>query len=96
MIASFGNKATDELYHGHHTARTRKIPSDVAKVTCRKLDLIEAADRLNDLASPPGNRLEALKGDRRGFYSIRVNDQWRIVFRWIQDSAHDVELTDYH
>ena len=62
----------------------------------QKLDVLDAAESLQDLASPPGNRLEVLRGDLRGFHSIRVNDQWRIVFRWVSGDAHDVRLTDYH
>lgn len=61
-----------------------------------KLDVINAAQNLNDLKSPPGNRLEPLKGDFKGFYSIRINSQWRIVFRWESNAAHDVQITDYH
>ena len=62
----------------------------------RKLAQLDAAERLDDLRVPPGNRLEALKGDRRGQHSIRVNDQWRVCFRWVDGDAHDVELVDYH
>jgi proteic killer suppression protein len=96
MIESFGDKATEDLYHGITTARTRQLPSDVHTVALRKLDMLNAAKDLQDLLSPPGNRLEALKGRLKGFYSIRVNEQWRIVFRWHQKAAHDVQLTDYH
>lgn len=66
------------------------------RAVSRKLAQLDAIVRLDELRSPPGNRLEALKGDRVGYHSIRVNDQWRIVFRWEADGAHDVELTDYH
>jgi proteic killer suppression protein len=68
----------------------------IAKVVTRKLDMIHYAQRLDDLLSPPANRLEALKGDLAGFHSVRVNDQWRIVFRWTDDGAEDVDVTDYH
>ena len=68
----------------------------VAKVVTRKLDMIHYAQGLDDLRSPPANRLEALKGDLAGFHSVRVNDQWRIVFRWTDDGAEDVDVTDYH
>jgi proteic killer suppression protein len=68
----------------------------IAKIAWRKLDMIEAAEVLGDLASPPGNRLEALKGDRKGQHSIRINDQFRICFRWIKGAAEDVEIVDYH
>jgi len=96
MIDSFRDKATEDLYHGRATARARKFPSDVVIVALRKLDMINAAKGLRDLLSPPGNRLEALKGNLKGFHSIRINEQWRIVFRWHQNAAHDVQLIDYH
>jgi len=73
----------------------RRFPNDILKAALRKLDVLNAAHRLEDLRSPPANRLEALKGDLAGFYSIRVNDQWRIIFRWDAD-ASDVSLVDYH
>lgn len=95
-IHTFGDAATADLYHGRHTSRVRRFPSDVApEGALRKLDVINAAHRLDDLRSPPGNRLEPLKGDLKGFHSIRVNDQWRIIFRW-EDGANDVSLVDYH
>lgn len=96
MIHSFTDAATEDLYHGRETARVRKLPTDVRSAALRKLDLLNAAVRIDDLASPPGNRLERLSGDRKGFWSIRVNDQWRIVFRWDEGSAADVALADYH
>ena len=96
MIESFGNKATEDLFHGRQTARVRKLPHDVLDGALLKLDMINAAHEVNDLKVPPGNRLEALKGNLIGFYSIRVNSQWRIVFRWQGISAYDVRLTDYH
>lgn len=96
MIASFGDAVTEEIYDGRTSARTRRVGPDVLSAAKRKLDMIEAAHILADLKAPPGNRLEALKGDRKGFHSIRVNDQWRIVFRWEEGLARDVTLTDYH
>jgi proteic killer suppression protein len=72
------------------------FPSDLVKVARRKLRMIEAAPAVRDLAEPPGNRLERLRGDRAGQWSIRVNDQWRICFVWKDDGAHDVEIVDYH
>ncbi len=96
MIASFADAATEELYDGLETARVRRFPPDVRRVTVRKLDMIAAAHEVGDLASPPGNRLEALRGDLKGNYSIRVNAQWRIVFRWEGDQALDIRLMDYH
>ena len=96
MIESFGDKATEELFHGTQTKRTRKIPNEIIKSALRKLDMLNAASKLDDLRVPPGNRLEALKGDLKGFYSIRINNQWRIIFCWSNDSAQDVRIVDYH
>jgi len=96
MIVSFGDKATEALYHGRSTKDTRRLPADVRRVAIRKLDMINAAAAVQDLKAPPGNRLEALRGDLRGFFSIRINDQWRIVFRWDQSDARDVRIIDYH
>ena len=94
-IHSFGDPATADLFHGRNTSRVRRFPQDMIAVALRKLDVINAAHRLDDLRSPPGNRLEALKGDLEGFHSIRVNRQWRIIFRW-ENGAHEVSLADYH
>jgi proteic killer suppression protein len=78
-------------------ALARQLPADsIENVVMRKLDILDAATGLDDLRSPPGNRLEALKGDRRGQYSIRVNRQWRICFRWTPDGPEAVEIADYH
>ena len=96
MISSFGDQATADLYHGVRTRRARSFPRDVVAAAIRKLDMLNGAHRLLDLRSPPGNRLEALRGDSRGFHSIRVNDQWRVVFRWVDGGAHEVRLLDYH
>ena len=96
MIASFGEPATAEFYHGARTRRSRRFPPNIVPTALRKLDMINAARRLLDLRSPPGNRLESLRGRWSGFHSIRVNDQWRIVFRWSEGQAHDVRLIDYH
>jgi proteic killer suppression protein len=94
MIASFGDRATGALFHG--TAAKPRFPPDVVGVALRKLDLLNAAHALGDLRSPPGNRLEALAGDLAGFHSIRINDQWRLVFRWEGFDVHEVRLIDYH
>ena len=96
MIASFADKATEALFHGETDKAIRRIPSDIRSTAVRRLDLLNAAHELQDLRVPPGNRLEALKGDLRGLHSIRINDQWRIVFRWKDGDAHDVEINDYH
>ena len=96
MILSFGDQATEDLFHGRATNRTRRFPQSLIRQALRKLDLINGADELLDLLSPPGNRLERLRGDLEGHYSIRVNDQWRIIFRWDGNDASDVSLVDYH
>jgi proteic killer suppression protein len=82
VITSFGDSATEDLYHNRPSNRVRRFPTDVQKAALRKLDVLNAAHRLDDLRSPPGNRLELLRGGWQGFHSIRVNGQWRIVFRW--------------
>ena len=96
MIVSFQDRATEDLFHGRSTSRARRFPSNIRRTAERKLDLVNNAGALQDLRVPPGNRLEALHGDLSGFYSIRVNDQWRLVFRWEGNHAHEVSLTDYH
>jgi len=96
LIASFGDQATADLYHGVRSARVRRFPPDVIAATLRKLDMLDSARTINDLRSPPGNRLEALRGEWRGFHSIRVNDQWRVLFRWAEGHAHQVRIVDYH
>ena len=93
MIIGFKCKATEALFRGHEPARHLR---SIAKAARRKLDMIDYAGALRDLRAPPGNRLEALKGDRAGQHSIRINDQWRICFVWHPDGAHDVEIVDYH
>jgi len=96
MIASFGDRATEDLYHGRPTARARRFPRDVVDAALVKMDSLNGAASMLDLRSPPGNRLEALKGELKGWHSIRVNDQWRLLFRWQGNDAHKVRLTDYH
>ena len=95
MIVSFGDKATSDLFHGISSRKARKLPSQITELALYKLDVINAAKNLDDLKAPPGNRLEALKGNLRGFHSIRINSQWRIVFRWEANAAHDVRILDY-
>jgi len=92
MIKSFKCKDTEELFL---TGVNRRF-ANLRSVACRKLDMVDAAYELVDLRSPPGNRLEALRGDRAGQHSIRINDQWRVCFVWNGHDAHDVEITDYH
>jgi toxin HigB-1 len=96
MIASFGDRATEDLFHGRRSARVWRYPPGVFEAAVIKLDLLNAAAALQDLRSPPGNRLKMLKGEMRGWYSMRVNDQWRLVFRWNDGDAYSVRLTDYH
>ncbi len=96
MITSFGDRTTSDLYHGVSNSRVRRLPSQVLESALYKLDVINAAQSLDDLRSPPGNRLEMLKGELKGFYSIRINSQWRIIFRWQASNASDVKMVDYH
>lgn len=93
MIRSFADKETERLFC---EGTSKKLPASLVKRAVRKLDMIDAAYRIEDLLSPPGNRLHRLKGDRAGQYSISVNDQWRICFRFQGEDAHDVELCDCH
>ena len=96
MIVSFGDKATEAVFHGTPDRLLKRLPADVLKRANQKLDYLNGASDLTDLEAPPGNRLESLKGSLKGMHSIRVNDQWRIVFRWQGSDAHDVQLMDYH
>ena len=93
MIRSFGNRETENIWLGH---RSRRLPEDIQRIGLRKLELIAAAANVDDLRIPPGNRLEMLKGDLKGFWSIRINQQWRIMFRWVNGNAENVEIIDYH
>ena len=97
MIESFANAATEDIFNGVNSAEARRLlPRDLWKVAFRKLDQIDAATNLNDLRVPPGNRLESLKSDRAGQYSIRINNQYRICFEWTLRGANGVEIVDYH
>ncbi|OGX30529.1 MAG: plasmid maintenance system killer protein [Omnitrophica WOR_2 bacterium RIFCSPHIGHO2_01_FULL_48_9] len=96
MIINFKSQATQDIYDGISSKEARKIPLTIWKVAQRKLDMINAALNLTDLKVPPGNRLEALKGDLERFHSVRINDQYRIIFRFKDSNAYDVEITDYH
>jgi len=91
MIISFGSKDTEKIWHGEHV---KSIPIEIQKVGRRKLRMLNNAQNLTDLMIPPSNRLEKLQGT--DFYSIRINDQWRIVYKWEENNAHDVEIMDYH
>jgi proteic killer suppression protein len=92
MTRSFGSKATESLFADEEVPRFRAFERSAR----RKLLLLHRAKSLDDLRVPSGNRLEALRGDRKGQYSIRINDQWRICFVWVQGDAHDVQIVDYH
>ena len=96
MILDFADKTTRDIYDGLASKAARRIPETVWRVAVRKLDMLNAASDLRDLRVPPANRLEALKGKWSGYHSIRINDQFRIVFRWIEGNAKDVLITDYH
>jgi toxin HigB-1 len=96
MILSFADKATEDLFHGENSKDARSLPRELWRVAVRKLDMIQAAHELLDLRSPPGNRLEALKGRLAGFHSIRINDQYRIIFKWAGQGAEKVQVLDYH
>ena len=96
MILSFGDRKTEDLFNGNNSAQARRIATNIGKTAVRKLDLINAASSVDDLRSPPGNRLEALTGDLRGMHSIRINDQWRIIFSWTDAGAEKVQIIDYH
>jgi len=93
MIKSFSSKETEKIWNGKSS---RKFPSTIQQTARRKLVHIYSAISINDLRIPPGNRLEKLSGDLKGYHSIRINDLWRIVFIWIGDNAFDVAITDYH
>ena len=93
MIKSFQDKETEKIFKRIFSG---KLPQNIQHLARRKLVMLDAAPELNALRIPPGNRLEALKGDRKGQHSIRINDQWRICFKWKAGDAYDVEITDYH
>ena len=93
MIQSFRNKETEKVFS---RKISRKLPQDIQRIALRKLLILDAAESLDDLRCPPGNRLEMLSGDREGQYSIRINDQRRICFDWKDGHSYEVEITDYH
>lgn len=97
MILSFANAATEDIFNGRRSrAAGQCCPADLWTVARRKLNQLNAAVSLESLTRPPGNRLEPLKGDRRGQHSIRINDQYRVCFRWTEEGAEHVEIVDYH
>lgn len=93
MIISFGSKITEKIWEGE---RVKKVPLEIQQIGRRKLRMINNSQNVTDLRIPPSNRLEKLKGKGKDFHSIRINNQWRIVFRWVNNQAHDVEILDYH
>ncbi|MEE8484531.1 MAG: type II toxin-antitoxin system RelE/ParE family toxin [Nitrospinota bacterium] len=93
MIKGFKCKETKKIFN---EKVSRKFPADIQQIVFRKLEMIDASVKVKNLAVPPGNRLKKLKGERAGQYSVRVNDQWRICFRWKEGNIYDVELCDYH
>jgi toxin HigB-1 len=93
VIKSFGDRDTERLFQREPV---RRFPADLRRVMLRKLVIVDAAESLEDLRSPPGNRLEKLRGDRQGQHSVRVNDPWRICFTWADGNAHHVAIVDYH
>jgi len=93
MIKSFGDKETEKIWNG---VFSKKLPSDIQPIARRKLRMINNAQDINDLRAPPGNRLEKLKGDLSDYYSIRINNKWRTIFKWIGSDAYEVQIIDYH
>jgi toxin HigB-1 len=96
VIINFSDKATEDIYNGEDSKAARSIPRSIWKIACRKLDMLNAAVDVKDLRVPPANRLEKLKGKLSDFHSIRINDQYRIIFVWNNHNAENVLITDYH
>lgn len=93
MILSFGNKETEKIWNG---VKSLKLPGEIQGIARRKLRIINNSININDLRIPPANNLEKLKGSLKEFHSIRINDQWRVIFKWRNGNAFEVEITDYH
>lgn len=93
MIKSFGDKESEKIWNG---IQSRKLPSEIQNVARRKLRMINNAQNVMDLRIPPANHLEKLSGNFSGFYSIRINNQWQIIFKWENDNAYEVQIIDYH
>jgi toxin HigB-1 len=97
VIQLFGDEGTEDVFNGRSTKKARAVcPSDLWRVAWRKLDQLDSVERLNELAIPPGNRLEALSGDRLGRHSIRINERYRVCFAWTESGPAGVEIVDYH
>jgi proteic killer suppression protein len=93
MIVSFGSKETEKIWNGE---RVKNLPSEIQQIGRRKLRMLNNSQNIVDLTIPPSNRLEKLSGNLKDFYSIRINDQWRIIFKWVNNQASEVEIVDYH
>ncbi|KAA9338856.1 type II toxin-antitoxin system RelE/ParE family toxin [Adhaeribacter soli] len=93
MIISFGSKETENIWQGE---RSKKLPSEIQEIARRKLRMLHNSQTVTDLRIPPSNRLEKLSGNLKEFYSIRINNQWRIIFKWNEGQAAEVEIIDYH
>lgn len=93
MIKSFGNKETEKIYNGQ---QIKKLPLEIQRIELRKLIILDQSQDIRDLRIPPSNKLEKLKGKLKAFHSIRINDQWRIIFQWKSGDAFDVKIEDYH
>lgn len=93
MIKTFGDKETDRIWNG---IRSKKLPNEIQDIARRKLRMLNNAQDVIDLRIPPANRLEKLKGDLEGYYSIRINNQWRIIFQWVHNDSYEVSIVDYH
>lgn len=96
MILNFGDTFTEDLFHGNNTVKARKFPKELLEIACRKLDMLNAASKVEDLRFPPGNRLKKLQGNLKDFYSIRINDQYRITFQLSGNKFQKVKIEDYH
>lgn len=93
MIKEFADKESEKIWNG---IRSKKLPNEIQQTARRKLRMINNAQDVNDLRIPPANRLEKLKGDLQEYYSIRINNQWRIIFKWVNNDAYEIEIVDYH
>ncbi|HNA65837.1 MAG TPA: type II toxin-antitoxin system RelE/ParE family toxin [Saprospiraceae bacterium] len=93
MIKTFGDKETEHIWHG---TRSKRLPNEIQDIARRKLRMIHNAQDINDLLVPPANRLEKLKRRLKGYHSIRINGQWRIIFKWVKNDAYEVSIIDYH
>jgi len=93
MIKSFGDKETEKIWNGF---QSKKLPADIQNIARRKLRMINNSQNITDLRIPPANHLEKLSGNFKGYYSIRINNQWRIIFQWLNDNTEEVQIIDYH